>query len=101
MLYSRLKAVPEATSPNVHARRVKTAINAVFEEIDPITKIKQEHEYVLTEYLGKDVVTVPPTGFGKSLIGYLVPMVMKKMFPGTNPILKVVSPLVALKEDLI
>ncbi len=91
-------AFSKATSASVKVR-VNTTINAVIEKIDSITTIKQEQEHVLTEFLrGKDVFAVLPTEFGKSLIYQLAPLVMK-MFPGTNLIFLVVSPLVALMED--
>ena len=81
---------------------IKTAIREVIAEIDSITAIKKEQEYALSEFLsGKDVLAVLPTGFGKSLIYQLAPLVTKKMFPDCNPIYIVVSPLVALMEDQV
>ncbi len=64
--------------------------------------VNQEHEYVLTEFLrGKDIFSVLFTGFGKSLIYQLVPLVIKTMLPGTNVIFIVVLPLIAPMEDQI
>ena len=48
---------------------------------------------------GKDVLAVLPTGFGKSLIYQLAPLVTKKLDPDSKTIFIVVSPLVALMED--
>jgi len=47
------------------------------------------------------VFAVLPTGFGKSLIYQLAPMVDKKMGRNENPVVIVVSPLVTLMEDQV
>ena len=70
-------AAPEVTSGDVNVRRIKTAISAVIAEKDLIITMKDEQEYALTEFLsGEDVLAVLPTGFGKSLIYQLAPLVM-------------------------
>jgi ATP-dependent helicase YprA (DUF1998 family) len=54
---------------------------------------------------GHDVVALLPTGFGKSLIFQLAPLVVKELAKANasnaNPIVVVVSPLVALMEDQV
>ena len=91
----------ELTSSNVKVD-TKTAICEVIREIDSITAIKPEQESALVEFLdGKDVPAVLPTGFGKSLIYQLAPLVTKKISPSTNPIFVIVSPLVELMNDQI
>ena len=81
---------------------IKSALADVISEIDFITEVKEQQEYVLSEFLsGKDVFGVLPTGFGKSLIYQLAPLILKKMFPARNPIFIIISPLNALTEDQI
>ena len=81
---------------------IKTAISEVISEIQSISSIKPEQESALVEYLnGKDVLAVLPTGFGKSLIYQLAPLVTKKLNPSINPIFIVISPLVELMNDQI
>ena len=83
-----------------HRVNVRTAISEVITDIESITAIKQEQEFALVEFLsGEDVLAVLPTGFGKSLIYQLAPLVTKKLFPSINPIFIVVSPLIALMKD--
>ncbi len=54
---------------NVNVSVVNTAIKAVIAETDSTATIKQEQEYILTEFLrGKDVFAILLTGFGKGLI---------------------------------
>ncbi len=62
------------------------------------TTMTKDQEYVQTEILrGKDIFAVLLSKFGKSLIYQLIPLVMKKIFPGTCLIFRilVVSPLIA------
>ena len=55
-------AAPEATSVNVDARRVNTAISAVIAGTDSVTTIEEEQENALAEFLsGGDVFAVLPT----------------------------------------
>uniref|UniRef100_A0A8C6SGT9 DNA 3'-5' helicase n=1 Tax=Neogobius melanostomus TaxID=47308 RepID=A0A8C6SGT9_9GOBI len=49
----------------------------------------------------QDVLALLPTGFGKSLIYQLAPLVAKLMGFSENPVVAVVSPLIALMEDQI
>uniref|UniRef100_A0A8C6S960 DNA 3'-5' helicase n=1 Tax=Neogobius melanostomus TaxID=47308 RepID=A0A8C6S960_9GOBI len=56
----------------------------------------------LEAFLSKeDVFALLPTGFGKSLIYQLAPLVAKKMSLYKNPVVVVVSPLVALMEQQV
>lgn len=82
------------------------AIQAVLSRFPHISVLKPEQEDALINFIqGKDVVALLPTGFGKSLIFQLAPLVAKELATrnGTelNPIVVVVSPLLALMEDQI
>ncbi len=92
---------PKATSTNVNGSRVHTTINAVITKTDSITTIKQEQEFALTGFFREKTFFAVLTGFNKSLIYQLARLVMKKMFPGTYPILTAVAPLITLLEDQI
>ena len=92
----------EATSSSITNVGIKTAISAVISKIESIEAIKQEQEDALVEFIGgKDVLAVLPTGFGKSLTYQLAPLVIKTMHPDINPIVIIVSPLIALMDDQI
>ena len=81
---------------------VSVAIEQVLSELQSISSLKEEQNTALEAFLrGKDVFALLPTGFGKSLIYQLAPLVVKKMGKVKNPIIVVVSPLVALMEDQI
>lgn len=84
---------------------VGEAIRAVLETIPDIKELKPEQEECLRNFIeGKDVIGLLPTGFGKSLIYQLTPLVAKKMGKpkaNANPVVIVVSPLLALIEDQI
>ncbi|XP_078662113.1 ATP-dependent DNA helicase RecQ-like [Branchiostoma floridae x Branchiostoma belcheri] len=77
------------------------AIESVLSELPGISSLKNEQSEALKFFLGgKDVLALLPTGFGKSLIYQLAPLVSRKL-GRQNPILIVVSPLNALIEDQI
>ncbi|XP_066285714.1 putative ATP-dependent DNA helicase Q1 [Branchiostoma lanceolatum] len=81
--------------------RVDSAIASVLEDLDGITSLKPEQVDALKAFVnGRDVLALLPTGFGKSLIYQIAPLVWKKL-GRTNPIVIVVSPLVALMEDQV
>uniref|UniRef100_A0A3Q1FAZ7 DNA 3'-5' helicase n=1 Tax=Acanthochromis polyacanthus TaxID=80966 RepID=A0A3Q1FAZ7_9TELE len=64
--------------------------------------LKQQQEAALKAFLfKKDVFATLPTGFGKSLIYQLAPLVAKTMGLYTNSVVVVVSPLVALMEQQV
>ena len=91
--------IPEAS---VAISQLKSALSEVLSEIKGISELKKEQEYALLEFLyGKDVLAVLPTGYGKSLIYQLAPLVTKKLSPTRNPLFIVISPLNALMEDQI
>ena len=95
-------AALEAKRFSVNAETINKAIHAVISELESITTIKKEQEYALGEFIvRKYVFAVRPTGFGKSLIHQLAPLVFNKLYPDTNPTFIVASPLVALMEDQI
>ena len=82
------------------------AIRSVVATLPNIQKLKPEQEQSLRSFIGgQDVVALLPTGFGKSLIFQLAPLVAKELAkPNTSdakPIVVVVSPLVALMEDQV
>ncbi|ROL52848.1 ATP-dependent DNA helicase Q-like 3 [Anabarilius grahami] len=83
-------------------RCVDSAIASVLEDIDSALILKEEQRTAIKAFVdGKDVFAVLPTGFRKSLIYQLAPMVAKKMGCNENPVVIVVSPLVALMENQV
>ena len=55
------------------------AIQSVVETLLNIDKLKPEQEQALLSFVGgQDVVALLPTGFGKSLIFQLAPLVVKE-----------------------
>ncbi len=67
-------------------------------------KLKLEQEECLVHILnGGDVVALLPTGFGKSLIYQLLPIVSEKLGrpKSGKAIIVIVSPLVALMDDQV
>ena len=82
------------------------AIRSVVATLPNIEKSKPEQEQALLSFVGgHDVVALLPTGFGKSLIFQLAPLVVKELGKANagdaKPIVIVVSPLVALMEDQV
>lgn len=78
------------------------AIDSVLAEIPTISSLKEEQREALCAFVdGKDVCAFLPTGFGKSLIYQLTPLVVKKTKLLANPIVIVVSPLLALMDDQV
>ncbi|XP_066282740.1 uncharacterized protein [Branchiostoma lanceolatum] len=89
------------TLAELDAEAVDSAITSVLDDIDGISSLKSEQRDALNNFVrGKDVFGVLPTGFGKSLIYQLVPLVWKKLGKA-KPVVVVVSPLVSLMEDQI
>ena len=83
------------------SERVDESIKTVLKKIPSITSLKSEQLNALKAFLqGRDVFGFLPTGFGKSLIYQLAPLVLEEMGQ-EKPIIIVVSPLVALMEDQI
>lgn len=67
-----------------------------------VDTLKQEQVEALHSFIcKKDVFVNLPTGFGKSLIFQMVPLVVKEMGICTNPIVIVVSPLVTLMREQV
>ena len=64
--------------------------------------LKKEQEEALFNFVSKkDVFVNLPTGFGKSLIYQMTPMVVKQLGLCMNPIILVISPLVSLMQDQV
>jgi superfamily II DNA helicase RecQ len=67
-----------------------------------VSTLKQEQEEALFNFVSKrDVFVNLPTGFGKSLIYQMAPMVVKQLGLCINPIILVISPLVSLMQDQV
>ncbi len=82
----------------------RDAIRSVVENIPGICQLKPEQEECLVHILnGGDVVALLPTGFGKSLIYQLLPIVSEKLGrpKSGKVIIVIVSPLVALMDDRV
>ncbi|XP_066272590.1 ATP-dependent DNA helicase RecQ-like [Branchiostoma lanceolatum] len=100
-----------AAAVNARALQIDEAISSVVAEIDGISELKCEQKDALKSFVnGEDVLALLPTGYSKSLIYQLLPRVCKKLaamkdsslFRGVeNPIVIIVSPLVALMEDQV
>ena len=80
---------------------IDSAIESVLQKLKVKITLKPEQHLALKSFLQKrDVFGVLPTGYGKSLIYQLVPLVLEEMgMPGR--ILIVICPLLALMEDQI
>jgi hypothetical protein len=60
---------------------VRKAIRSVVAKLPNIQKLKPEQEQCLLSFVGgHDVVALLPTGFGKSLIFQLTPLVVNEFF---------------------
>ncbi len=82
----------------------RDAIRSVLENIPGICQLKLEQEECLVHILKRgDVVALLPTGFGKSLIYQLLPIVSEKLGrpKSGKAIIVIVSPLVALMDDQV
>uniref|UniRef100_A0A8C6SJ85 DNA 3'-5' helicase n=1 Tax=Neogobius melanostomus TaxID=47308 RepID=A0A8C6SJ85_9GOBI len=78
-----------------------SAVNSVLNDQNHIKSLKPQQLTALEAFLSKeDVFALLPTGFGKSLIYQLAPLVAKKMLY-KNPVVVVVSPLLALMEQQV
>lgn len=74
----------------------------IFQTYDRNICLKSEQKVALEAFIGRrDVFALLPTGFGKSLIYQLAPLVAKAMGLRENPIVVVISPLIALMEDQV
>ena len=65
--------------------------------------LREEQRLALESFVAnkRDALALPPTGFGKSLIYQLAPLVAKEMGFSQTPVVAVVSPLTALMEDQV
>lgn len=81
---------------------IDSAISTVLSNLSHIHSLKDEQRTVLKAFIGgKDVFALLPTGFGKSLIYQMAPLVVKEMGRVQDPVVIIVSPLIALVEDQI
>ncbi|XP_063052381.1 probable ATP-dependent DNA helicase RecS [Engraulis encrasicolus] len=77
-------------------------VDSVISKMKNIPVLKDEQRAALKEFVGgKDVIALLPTGFGKSLIYQIAPLVVKEMGGHPEPIVIIISPLIALIEDQI
>lgn len=79
------------------------ALDSVLHSLERQFILKQEQRLALEAFVNKktDVLALLPTGYGKSLIYQLAPLVVKEMGSIKTPVIVVVSPLIALIEDQI
>ncbi|XP_055053684.2 ATP-dependent DNA helicase RecQ-like [Misgurnus anguillicaudatus] len=78
----------------------EAALAATLEDLNLCFSLREEQITLLKSFLSnKDVFGVLPTGYGKSVIYQLAPLVGKRMGLSHNPLVVVVSPLIALMED--
>ncbi|XP_051804193.1 probable ATP-dependent DNA helicase RecS isoform X1 [Acanthochromis polyacanthus] len=79
------------------------ALDRVLNSLERPFILKQEQRLALEAFVNKkkDVLALLPTGFGKSLIYQLAPLVAKEIGSIKTPVVVVVSPLIALIEDQI
>lgn len=79
------------------------ALDSVLNSLERNFALKNEQRLALESFVSgkEDVLALLPTGFGKSLIYQLAPLVTKVMGVSETPVVAVVSPLIALVEDQI
>lgn len=78
------------------------ALENVLSNLERKFILKEEQRLALKDFIAKkDVFALLPTGFGKSLIYQLAPLVAKAMGLSETPVVVVVSPLIALMEDQV
>uniref|UniRef100_A0A8C6LNV6 Helicase ATP-binding domain-containing protein n=1 Tax=Nothobranchius furzeri TaxID=105023 RepID=A0A8C6LNV6_NOTFU len=83
-------------------RSFETALSATLDELDLGFSLKHEQIEALKSFIfKKDVFAVLPTGYGNSLIYQLAPVVAKRMGLSENPLVVIVSLLIALMEDQV
>ena len=66
-------------------------------------KLKREQEDVVTAFLsGRDVFSILPTGFGKTLCYACLPLIFDELSPVVpHSIILVVTPLIAIMKDQV
>ena len=80
----------------------ESALEGITKELKLNFSLKKEQITALKSFiLKRDVFGVLPTGYGKSLIYQLAPLVAKRMGLSENPLVVIVSPLIALMEDQV
>lgn len=74
------------------------ALDSVLNSLERNFALKNEQRLALESFVSgkEDVLALLPTGFGKSLIYQLAPLVTKVMGVSETPVVAVVSPLIAL-----
>ena len=78
----------------------ESALECTLNDLELNFTLKNEQITALKSFiLKRDVVGVLPTGYGKSVIYQLAPLVAKRMGISENPMVVIVSPLIALMED--
>ncbi|XP_063076479.1 ATP-dependent DNA helicase Q1-like [Engraulis encrasicolus] len=85
-----------------HGFSFDSAVSRVLSKLPHIKSLKEEQKTALKEFVGgKDILALLPTGYGKSLIYQIAPLVVQEMGRQQEPIIAVVSPLIALIQDQI
>ena len=80
----------------------ESALEGITKDLKLNFSLKKEQITALKSFiLKRDVFGVLPTGYGKSLIYQLAPLVAKRMGLSENPLVVIVSPLIALMEDQV
>ena len=80
-------------------REIVPMLSQVFQEMG-WSSVKPEQKEVVEAILKTDVFVILPTGFGKSACYQCLPLLHKKLYPGSDSaIIVVVSPLKALIKD--
>ena len=66
-------------------------------------KLKREQENVVTAFVsGRDVFSILPTGFGKTLCYACLPLIFDDLRPVSSPsIILVLTPLIAIMKDQV
>ena len=83
---------------------VKSVINNILRDFPHVERLRKEQKDCITNLVnGKDVFSILPTGFGKSLIFQLFPRVISAMNEKDDAVsaIIVVSPLVAIMKDQV
>lgn len=90
-------------SPNTQFLDIFKRLHVVMNNANfPDFNLKPKQVFCLENlFLGKDVIAVLPTGFGKSYLFHALPDLFPEKLPGANNIVLVLCPLNSILEDQI